>query len=397
MDNNKLIARFQELTLFPDDRLFEIYQHVTGEVSTNRHQVIRDLAVNAKVTWSYEMNPKDAAMVDGIKELMKCFECIYSKSWNYTHCSWKRDIDRVYEVADDKIILLKNPGNTKKDMTEFAVWWSELLGPEPTRERECSLADEAFIKFKDMFFYEINRSLVDTFTLNIALDACSAIANDPSLQIGNGVSVVGGYCEAVRRYMVSTALDADNGGDYDATNEEHRSKMMEQVSPMLSAFPDSPTPPPEPDDVPGMPDLNTHLGGLPDEADPNEVVIDVEEAVIQTTPLEQVPDQDAHLSLKIVGDGAKVKRKEYRDMIDTYKEIPINKIAPYSWRTCREEHDLTGRCAIFIKRNPGTKKQNMCFKYKEGHICEEGWEGSFATEFGPCSLHPYGEVIVCCD
>ena len=330
MDNNKLIQRFQELTLFPDDRLFQIYEQVTGEVSTNRHQVIRDLAVNEHVTWSYETNPQDAAKADGMKDLMAFFPKVFSKEWSYTLCSWKRDIDRVFDFPDNKLVFFKRPTNLQADMTKFAKWFFQLLGPEPTREKEQQVAGEALAKFKDMIFFVVEKSLVDQFALNIAMDALSAIANDPSTDLNTEVCVTSGYCEQVRRYMISVGEEKRENCPYDPGSDEHITKMMDIVSPHLKerSTPPAPAPPPPPAEeapVPGMPDLNTHLGGLPtEEADPNEAVLEVEEAVIQTAPLEQVPDADAHLSLKVVSDPLRTKRKEYRDMIGTYTEMPMN-------------------------------------------------------------------------
>ena len=199
MDNNKLIARFQELTLFPDDRLFSIYQTVTGEVSSNRHQVIRDLAVNEDVTWSYETNPEDAAKADGIKDLIKYFPRIFSKSWNYTHCSWKRDIDRVYDAPDDKLLCSKILTDLRQICSGSSIGILFFLAPTPDREKECQTAVEAFLKFKDRFFTLVDKSVVDTFTLNIAMDACSAIANENGGDLGTSVCVVSGYAESVRR------------------------------------------------------------------------------------------------------------------------------------------------------------------------------------------------------
>ncbi len=385
MDNNKLIQRFQELTLFPDDRLFQIYEQVTGEVSTNRHQVIRDLAVNEHVTWSYETNPEDAAKADGLKDLMTYFPKVFNKSWTYTLCSWKRDIDRVFDFPDNKIVFFKKPTNLQADMKKFADWFFQLLGEEPTREKEQQVAGEALAKFKDMIFFVVEKSLVDQFAMNIAMDALSAIANDPRTEPNLEVCVTSGYCEQVRRYMISIGEENARETDkHDPSNDVHIKNMMDIISPHLKerSTPPAPAPPPPP----------------AEEADPNEAVLEVEEAVIQTAPLEQVPDADAHLSLKIVSDPLRTKRKEYQSANLHYKQIRTDQITATSWKKCRATHNLTGRCAIFIKRIPANTKQNMCFKYKEAHLCDGSYEGcAFDPIFGHSSLHPYGEVIVCCD
>tara|TARA_R110000782_G_scaffold207516_1_gene296047 strand:+ start:537 stop:1754 length:1218 start_codon:yes stop_codon:yes gene_type:complete len=399
MDNNKLIARFQELTLFPDDRLFSIYQTVTGEVSSNRHQVIRDLAVNENVTWSYETNPEDAAKADGIKDLIKYFPRIFSKSWNYTHCSWKRDIDRVYDVSDEKIVMFKNPHRLKADMLWFINWYSVLLGADADREKECQTAGEAFLKFKDRFFTLVDKTVVDTFTLNIAMDACSAIANENGAS--EQVCVVSGYAESVRRYIVSTSSDKCSGGDFDGNNEEHRAKIMEKISPMMEERVVD-------EDIPGMPDLNTHLGGLPTDSVP-----DVEEApTVQTTTEDVVTQENAHLSVKIIKDVEEAK--QIRETLDNFasigatRKIAINKITKNSWKKFRKEHGLGGRCEVYVKSDPGVNpKQNKCFKYCVGHVCDESYEGCepdmMPTGNGEgdevptgtfSSVYPYGEVII---
>jgi len=390
MDNNKLIARFQYLTLFPDDRLFSIYQTVTGEVSSNRHQVIRDLAVNEDVTWSYETNPEDAAKADGIKDLIKYFPRIFSKSWNYTHCSWKRDIDRVYDAPDDKIVMFKNPHRLKADMIWFINWYSVLLGADADREKECQTAVEAFLKFKDRFFTLVDKSVVDTFTLNIAMDACSAIANENGGDLGTSVCVVSGYAESVRRYMVSTSSDKCSGGDFDGNNEEHRAKIMDKISPIMEERVVD-------EDIPGMPDS----------------VPDVEEApTVQTTNEDVVTQENAHLSVKIIKDVEEAK--QIRETLDNFasigatRKIAINKITKNSWKKFRKEHGLGGRCEVYVKSDPGVNpKQNKCFRYCVGHVCDESYEGCepdmMPTGNGEgdevptgtfSSLYPYGEVII---
>ena len=433
MDNNKLIARFQELSLFDDEKLFSLWKEVTGEVSDNRHQVIRDIAVNENVTWKVAFNPAAAAKADGLKELMTLFPKIFQSKFNYTQVSWKRDIDRVFDFPDDELVFFKRPDKLNEDMLTFSKWFFELLGPESGREREQQIASRALTKFRDIMFFVIDKSLVDKFNMNIAMDALSAMGNDKSSSLRHDQQVVvnSGYCEAVRRYIV--AVNAED--PHDPENDEHVEKMMDLVGPMLSVR-EEPAPTPladalAPDDVPGMPDLNTHLGGLPtddvpgsgecflpagdipgmpmlnaqnaaaQEMNPNEVVLDVEEAVIQTAPDEVVPDTDAHLSVKVIRPTAdapsSISRSKYRDMIGTYTEMPINKITTSSWRKCRKEHNLEGRCSVFIKKNPGTPKQNKCFKYKTGHVCDANYEGVLPGQMGPLSLHPYGEVIIVCD
>ena len=178
MDNNKLIARFQQLSLFPDEKLFAMWQKVTGEVSDNRHQVIRDIAVNEDITWSFETNPTEAAKADGLKDLMSLFPKIFQSKFNYTQVSWKRDIDRVFDFPDDELVFFKRPGNLNEDMLEFSKWFFELLGPEPTREREQQIASRALTKFRDIMFFVIDKSLVDKFNMNIAMDALSAMGNE---------------------------------------------------------------------------------------------------------------------------------------------------------------------------------------------------------------------------
>ena len=398
MNNNKLIARFQELSLFDDEKLFSLWKEVTGEVSDNRHQVIRDIAVNEDVNWSFETNPAEAAKADGLKELMSLFPKIFQSKWSYTQVSWKRDIDRVFDFPDDELVFFKQPGQLQEDMLTFSKWFFELLGPEPTREREQQIASRALTKFRDIMFFVIDKSLVDKFNMNIAMDALSAMGNDKSSEQFNGQVVVNsGYCEAVRRYIF--AVKAED--PHDPANDEHVEKMMDLVGPMLTEREETGGATGE-EDVPGMPDLNTHLGGLPtEEMNPNEVVLDVEEAVIQTAPDEVVPDTDAHLSVKVIRPTAdtpsSISRSKYRDMIGTYTEMPINKITTSSWRKCRARFCLEGRCSVFIKKNPGTPKQNKCFKYKTGHVCDANYEGVLTGQMGPLSLHPYGEGIIVCD
>tara|TARA_R110000772_G_scaffold2208_4_gene7616 strand:+ start:58 stop:1341 length:1284 start_codon:yes stop_codon:yes gene_type:complete len=397
LTTQEISKRFTQLSLLDD----KIIKFLYGEMMTKRgnppppgkvlrKRMLRAIAEAEEVHINQndkETSKDDGEKADAVHEIITEFPNIFNDS-NYTLVSWKRFIDLKFNIPDDELLFLTNPHKIREDMTTFIDWVVEkagISGPDDfTKDKVMPVADEALKKFKKMFFYTMKTKTFDSICINMAADATSVLANANDLS-GKNVQFLSGYAEMVRRVIQS--LPADVGRVID---DDERGRVMDYIAPQggkhVIVSPDLTPPPPTPPAPPTPPTPPAP----PAEADPNEVVLDVEEAVIQTTADEVVPDVDAHLSLKVL---PYASLSVYKQNFDLWKQVPINQISAYSWRKCRETHNLGGRCSVFIARNPLSKKQNKCFKYKEAHLCDASYEDCEDTEFGAASMYPYGEVI----
>ena len=396
LTTQQISKRFTQLSLLDDKIIKFLYGEMMTKRGTAPHpgtklprkRMLRAIAEAEEV--HINQNDKDTRKDDGDKadivhEIITEFPNIFDDS-NYTLVSWKRFIDLKFNIPDDELLFLTKPQSIREDMTAFIDWVVEVAGisgPDDfTKDKVMPVADEALKKFKKMFFYTMKTETFDSICINLAADATSVLSNANDLS-GQNVKFLSGYAEMVRRVINSLPVDVGR-----VIDDDERGRVMDYVAPQggkhVIVSPDLTPPPPTPPTPPTPP-------APPAEADPNEVVLDVEEAVIQTTADEVVPDVDAHLSLKVL---PYTSLSTYKQAVELFKQVPINQISAYSWRKCRETHNLGGRCSVFIAKNPLSKKRNQCFKYKEPHLCDASYEGCYDTEFGAASEYPYGEVIV---
>ena len=442
LSNTELARRTLQLSKLPTDVLKRIYRGVYGQnaVCPNPKTMVKQLVKNDEIEWSDKdtndvkeeiQNLNDWQLLKKIIRIAtKCHSGLDANQNEYTSLGFKMFLDQVFKVPDDKVLLWREGGFTKS-VGQFLTYLSSECpnGPDDAEAR----ASEMLQAFKDKVIITCSKSLHATICHNFISDAGSALSHHG----GNPPERIGGPNQVI--HMLSHAMSLP---EYHRFNDAYKNpaeqkklgqEMLDYVAPdMLTEDTDvakmvcvmeadiggggsgnnyavqsvqmtgGASGPPQEDVVEeDPPDLISAISSVPD----------VEEAPpVETTTADVVTPENAHLSVKIVQNtSAEAKELRYPTANSHMtRHIAINKITSNSWRKFRKEHNLTGRCEVYVMSNPGVMpKQNKCFRYKVGHVCDEGWEGAepdmMPTGNGEgdevptgsfSSIFPYGEVYI---
>jgi hypothetical protein len=452
--NTTLANRTAQLTRLPLETLKQVYRGVYGAdaVCPNPKTMIKQLVKNEDIEWRTTNKDSDVKeeitqmndwkmLTEILKLTQKSSQSHNQGAQEFTSLSMKMFLDSIFKVPVDKVIMWKE-GGFEASVSVFLEHLSETC-PNPSDAQHK--ASQLLQDFKDKVFVLVDKNIHRMIQHNLITDSCSAC----SLHGGTPPDTVGGYVQLC--HILSDAFNRPENHDYWQASYEGRRKIQSDANDYVA--PEITTEIPQmvcsvdmsvggapvtvaeatggatgeenpnlvyDEDVPGMPDLNTHLGGLPtDDDDPPDLIStissvpDVEEAPpVETTTADVVTEENAHLSVKIIANASeealKVRMLAMGAVPPRMRQIKVNKITKNSWRKFRKEHNLGGRCEVYVMCDPGVlPKQNKCFRYCVGHVCDEGWEGSepdmMPTGNGEgdevptgsfSSVYPYGEVYI---
>ena len=404
ISNAELAERLRTLQRLPDEQLNKLFTDIyKKDPPSNRKMLIRALVETDQISWQKSDTEEETLQIvkqmkasNELRRLMKVVFAVNQTDNAYTYLTLKKMIDFIYEVPDDELVLL-NQG-TQSNLKDFFAWLQEATGDNPNNLDKVSI--EGKEKFKEMIFITAKQDIINKVLQNICMDATSVLRNEGTVPQGD---IVGGYYRCVDAFCSYITSDA-----YMVAPDESRfspeltgEDFATGVSVSVVSDEGDPAETPTEETVPGMPDLNTHLGGLMDGVDESGL-----DAPADFLPLhKQVWVIKANESQEAADKVADIKSKVGTLMFpNEYRQIQVNQITAKSWKKCRKQVDITGRCEIYIKTDPGSTQQNTAITYKHGHFCDASWEGAYAD--GPShspmgvegkqyvSDHPYGQLII---